>query len=637
MCGIGGYIGLRSNLRDLSVLEEMARRIEHRGPDDHGFLVWSGAGEPSVDRSIGSATQARVGFVHRRLSILDLSSAGWQPMRSADGQGWIIFNGEIYNYRELGEELARSGVVFRSGSDTEVLLEALNHWGTNAIARLRGMFAFAYLDLRRSRVLLARDHFGIKPLYSYETGGGLWFASEIKALFPVLPARRTGTAANAFTFLRHGVTDADERTLFRDVHALEPGTWTEIDLASGSRTAHRFWRLTIPPRADLSFEEAASELRRLFTRSIEWHLRSDVPVGACLSGGIDSSCCVSMMREVGGEQLDLQSFTYCAEDPRIDESAYAVRLGEAMGATTHVVSAKASALLHDLDALIAQQDEPFASTSIYAQYRLFQLIGREGVRVVLDGQGADELLGGYPIFVAARIADAVRSGEVRSAMRLWVAAGRNAGFGASRQMVAHYLAPDFMQRSLRQLVGRDEYAGWLRPRWFEDRGVSLSIPRPSVDGSLLHAELARSLTGSLRALLRYEDRNSMAASVESRVPFLLPEIAEFLLSLPGAYLIADNGTTKHLLREALRDVVPSFILNRRDKIGFQTPEHSWLSSLSPWMDDAMRRAAEFPFVDGAALKAEWGRAKADHSAYHHRLWRIANLTRWAELSGVVFE
>lgn len=368
MCGIGGQIVFGDRSVDPAALVAAARALLHRGPDGGGFLGWSGSGAAMLGREGDVARGARVGFLHRRLSIIDLSPAGWQPMSSADGRFHLVFNGEIYNYRELRSELEALGHRFRSASDSEVLLAAYQQWETQALTRFVGMFAFAVLDTTRRSVVLARDFFGIKPLYYCHRDDGFAFASEIKALLALTRSRPRINAQRLYDYLRFGITDHTPETLFADIKQLPAAHYLHVALDDrGAPTPVRYWNPAAVSPIEISFEEAARRLRDLFLTSVRLHLRSDVPIGAALSGGIDSSSIVCAMRRIDPDHLDVHAVSYFAEDEAISEARWIEMAGRAAGASIHRVVASSESLTHDLERLIDVQEEPFGSTSIYAQ------------------------------------------------------------------------------------------------------------------------------------------------------------------------------------------------------------------------------------------------------------------------------
>jgi len=577
----------------------------------------------------------------RRLSILDLGPGGHQPMSTADGRWHIVFNGEIYNYVELRRELQALGRTFRTRSDTEVLLAAWAEWGPAALRRLVGMFAFAVLDLRDRRLTLARDFFAIKPLYWTAWADGLAFASEIKALLALPGVGRTVNPGRLYEYLRFGVADHGDETLFGAIRAVPGAHFLEFPLdRPGEAKPVRYWAPDLRARSDLGPDEAARRLRELFLESVRLHLRSDVPVGAALSGGIDSSAIVAAMREVQGKSLDIHTFTYVADDPALSEERWADLAGRAAGATMHKTRPDPHELVADLDRLIDVQEEPFASTSIYAQHRVFRLAREAGIPVMLDGQGADELLGGYRFYLGVRMASLLRQGRLLEASRFLKHAGRLPG-SAVRNVLFYtsaFLAPLRLRPALMRLSGQGPAPRGLNRAWFAARGVRPGGPISFADARGLRGQLAWSLTGvGLPELLRYEDRNSMAFSIESRVPFLTPAMAELVLSLPEEYLIAADGTTKSVFRRAMRGLVPDQVLDRRDKVGFVTTEQQWLEDLRPWVEETLGAGArEVPALDAGAVAAEWAAVLARRKRFDFRIWRWINLVRWARRFQVSF-
>ena len=639
MCGIAGFVGeLGSNV---GAVRGWGETLAHRGPDDWGIGVLGPEGW-QVGRDPGAIMpSAKAVLWHRRLSILDLSEAGWQPMGSADGRHFIVLNGEIYNYLELRAELEALGVTFRSRSDTEVLLEAFRCWGAKALPRLVGMFAFAILDQLERRVFLARDPFGIKPLYYTQWQGGFAFASEQKALLDLVGVSRRVNPQGVYDYLRFGLTDHGPDTMLEAIHSCPPAHWMEVAVETAQPSGPtRYWSIDLEDRFTGSFEQAAERLRELFVDSVRLHLRSDVPVGAALSGGIDSSAIVMAMRSIAPD-LELHTFTYVAEDPELDEERWADVAGRVARATMHKTRARSSHLMDDLEALLRAQDEPFGGTSIYAQHRVFRLAKEAGIKVMLDGQGADELLGGYHAFAAARLASLVRQGKLVEAARFIAHAASAPGRGPLLLWSGEFLVPPAFQAPFRRLVGQELVPPWLNPDWFAERGVLTQPAKYTFgdSGEVLREQLYRAVTqGSLPALLRYEDRNSMAHSIESRVPFLTPPLVQFLLTLPEGHLIDAQGSSKAVFRRAMRGLVPDAILDRRDKIGFATPEHEWLLELRPQIERLLssETAARIPALRAEVLRSEWRAICEKGRRRDFRVWRWVNMIEWAGRTGAVF-
>jgi asparagine synthase (glutamine-hydrolysing) len=632
MCGIAGIVGKWQGATGTTA-SQMLRSVHHRGPDDHGTLVYS-AGTACTGRGLAAPPHADAILLHRRLSIIDLSEGGWQPLSTPDGRYHVVFNGEIYNYVELRSELQAAGVAFRSQSDTEVLLQAFVHWGHEAWPRFNGMFACAILDTAKDRVTLARDPFGIKPLYYVTRPGALAFASEIKTLLPLPGVGRTVDPQRLAAYLRFGITDHGESTLFSAVKQVPAGAVVDVEIAApASVTPRTYWAPSRADTADLSFEEAARTFRALFLESVALHMRSDVPVACCLSGGIDSSSIVMAMREVSGASLELHTFSHIAQTAALNEEWWIDLAAAAGGARLHKVSPTAAEMAADLERLVGVQDEPFITSSIYAQYRVMRAIGEAGVKVVLDGQGADEMLGGYEFYLGARVASLLRAGRLGAAATLMRRARRSRGIPAFRQFASamDFLLPPAGSALARRLIGRDLVPPWVNGAWLRAHGVHIDSLRTSSDADVLLESLERSIRGpGLAQLLRYEDRNSMAWSVESRVPFLSTKLVDFALALPERYIIGDDGTTKHVFRAAMRGLVPSPVLDRRDKIGFATSEREWILALAPWVERllAHEAAQRIPALAHAAVLRHWRAIKDGRRRYDNGVWRWINLIEW---------
>jgi asparagine synthase (glutamine-hydrolysing) len=555
-------------------------------------------------------------------------------MCSSDGRHAIIFNGEIYNYLELRRELQARGRSFRSRSDTEVLLAALDEWGTDCLGRLVGMFAFAWADLMAGEVLLARDPFGIKPLYLAETTEGLAFASEIPALLALTQARRQLNAARLGPFLRYGLSDVGEGTLFAGVRQVPAAHWVRVRLDPWDQSPPRaYWNARRQPQREITAPVAAAELREAFCESVRLHLRSDVPVGAALSGGIDSSAIVAVIRHVAGPGAEIHAFSFIPDDEGLSEERWIRLAAERAGATVHAVRPTAAEVAADLSQVIRSQGEPFGSPSIYAQYRVFRLAAENGIKVMLNGQGADELLAGYRPYIGARIAGLIRRGKIGRAAQLAVRASGLPGLnvGTVAMLAADYLIPAGLQAPLRRLVGRELIPDWMDGHWFNARGGTPVSSRTTADREVFWAEMERALGTSLPRLLRYDDRNSMAASIESRVPFLTVPLLNLCWSLPEEYLLDDAGTSKRVFRDAMRGLVPDAILNRQDKIGFVAPVAAWMAAERKWVDGLLDFAAEARVpgirIDGA--RRAWSRAgNGDSTRISGQLWRCLSYLEW---------
>jgi len=622
MCGItGGWWPDRPAALD-DKLAQALTAMQRRGPDDRGYELYQTV----------SGTAA---LGHTRLSIIDLSAAGHQPMHSLDVVVSIVFNGEIYNYRELRAELEPLGHRFVSDSDTEVLLAAWRQWGRGSLRRLVGMFAFVVFDRAQGTLTCVRDAFGIKPFFYTQERGSFLFASEVSAIKALKQERAELDWQRAYDYLVHADYDSGARSFLDGVLHLLPGHLVELDLASGALgEPERWWAPSINERSDLSFVQATELVRERFLESIRLHLRSDVPLGAALSGGIDSSAVVCAMRHVEPD-LPINTFSYIARGSAMSEEVWVDRVNQHVGARPHKIMVSGDELVRDLDDMIAAQGEPFGSTSIYAQYRVFQLAREQGVIVTLDGQGADEMLAGYSGYPGQRIRSLLEKGRLAEAwhfLERWAGwPGRSRMDGAKRAVAE--MSQGALYDMLRRLNGMHSLPPWIRSAPLEERGIIRRNPRMRAQagcaGRRVMAELALSLTRrGLPALLRHGDRNSMRFSVESRVPFLTLDMVELSLSLPESYLISPQGETKHIFRAAMRGIVPPDILARRDKIGFVTPESGWMLEAAGSVRSWISEGVDVPFIDKRVQMKVFDEVVSGRMAYSPHIWRWLNFARW---------
>jgi asparagine synthase (glutamine-hydrolysing) len=649
MCGILGILsaGGTSPAEAVAALNS----IRHRGPDDEGMLLgrWRDGtvaavrgddSDPALEHAMRhwkerASGEWQVIFGHRRLSILDLSPAGHQPMSRDEGRYWITFNGEVYNYVELRRELEELGDRFFSGTDTEVILAAYARWGVDCVKRFTGMWAFAVWDRRENTVFLSRDPFGIKPLYYSLSQGRLAFCSEIKGLQALPWISRRQDPQAVYDFLAWSkVESVAGRTLLAEVREMPPATRALVRLNDSLELKpERYWSPPCDAPVRDSLEESAERFRELFLASIRLHLRSDVPVGAALSGGLDSTSIVCAMRQVGGPELGIHTFSYLADDDRINEEKWMDMAGAASGAIMHKIKPVSEDIPGEMDELIRCQDMPFGSTSIYAQHRVFRLVKEKGIKVTMDGQGPDEMFAGYFFFSRDRAVSLFNHGRFAAG---WAMAGR-AGMNPLKVM-AQALMPQNLRPFMRKHFGRPPVPAWMDGAWVKKNGVDAGYKEPVFPRRerLRHTLRDSMLFSSIPSLLRFEDRNSMHYSVESRVPFLTTALAEAALSMPEEHLLAPDGTTKHILRRAFRGLVPEAILDRRDKIGFSTPEAGWMTKESPWVLSVLdvKRVEGLGVFRTSALPEMVTAMLGGKVPYQHWLWRALNYVRWAELNNV---
>jgi asparagine synthase (glutamine-hydrolysing) len=581
----------------------------HRGPDGEGFYDSKGV-------SLG----------HCRLAIIDLTETGHQPMADPEGRYWITFNGEIYNYLELGEELRELGCRFQGRSDTEVLLAAFRQWGEKCLERLRGMFAFAIWDERTGSLFAARDRLGIKPFHYWMNGTSkLAFASELKALLEFLPDRTANTTL-AKQFLAWNLIDhVPGETMVSGIMRLPAAHALLWRQGEGLRT-WRYWELNVNKDFQVSPEHEAElieEFRHQFEETVSLHLRSDVPVGTCLSGGLDSSaiaCVVNLELHRRGvwQKHSQHTFSACFEDPRIDERHYIETVVDTIRCQSHYVFPSGERFAEDLEQLVWHQEEPVGTSSVYAQYCVARLARENGIKVLLDGQGSDEQLAGYRKFILVYLRQLLNSGSYAK---------------AAREAIAFFCRPEILRTS--RFVSARRYLYRSLPEgavlwpegFFPERPSTLGIGVSL--GSRIKADLTQF---SLPALLRFEDRNMMAFGVESRVPFVDHHFVEWVAKLPASLRLS-GGWTKRILREALRGILPERIRTRRSKLGFSTPEPTWLAGpLSTWFRDTLSAPLHLgEVVDVRGVKHILGRYHAGDRSLpvENILFRLAMYESWA--------
>lgn len=623
MCGIAGSISRASGAAAQQPIAAILRAVRHRGPDGEGIL------ERPTPR--GSVVLG-----HRRLAIIDRSAAASQPMSSPDGRHHIVLNGEIYNYLELRTELEAAGRRFRTRSDTEVLLEAWRAWGRAALDRVTGMFAFALLDERSRTVVLARDQFAMKPLYYVQTREGLAFASEIPPLLEWPGVSRDAHPGAVADFLARGTNNHVGRSMFADVQELPGAHLAEVSLdATPDVRPVRYWSAPSRQTHDLSFDAAAAELRARLEVSVGLHLRSDVPVGTMLSGGVDSSSILMLMRRVLGPGAELHAFSYRGEDGAVDEGPWMDAARSAARAVWHEVRLRPDEWAADALAVVAAQGEPFGSLAVYGQRRLFQLAATKGVGVILEGQGADELLAGYDGFRCGRLASLLRRGQLLEGARL----ARGFARAGQRRSALVRGALGMAWPALAAWRSRlmPEAHELLEPTWCARQGAVLSPPWRPKGPDILREMLGRWLCApSLPWLMRYSDRNAMAFSVENRLPFLNARLVEFVLGLPEEHFIARDGQGKRLLRSAMRDLVPATILERRERVGFDVPMRAWLPR-TPGIADLLDEAARLPAVRtgiAAALSRVVRSGQQVPRSEAFLAWRLVTFAAWVRHFGV---
>jgi asparagine synthase (glutamine-hydrolysing) len=602
MCGIFGAISRDRSLP--KTLSAMSKLLRHRGPDGEGAVLFSTSGEvfacggPDTSREVYESDTSfapvrplaadgygdvKLAFGHRRLAIVELSPLGHQPMASADRQIWITYNGEIYNHVELRQELEGLGHRFTSHSDTAVIIEAYRQWGVDCLKRFNGMFAFVLYDRAKDTLFLARDRFGVKPLNLWRNGKSLYFSSEIKAFLACPDFVPMADPELMADYLENGPSEYAVDTLFKGVQRLAAASYifaSPRELVAGSARTVKWWALDPDPSKEPFDERKAATYvetyRALLTSAVDLRLRADVQIGSALSGGLDSSSIVYLIADNLKRQgaADLQeTFSSVYQSPnvqRYDESKYIYAIGKLLGVSVNTVEPKAEDVPEEHLKVIWAMDTPPEST-LMSSWNTFKLVNQRGIKVTLDGQGADEQLGGYLSYLPHAVA------------------GRSPGqtLSVASTFVGAFPIKFALGSVVMGLSGSIIPSSFFQNRRQRETAQALSYG--------LNSQLSKDCSSSLANLLHYGDRTSMAFSVESRMPFLDYRLAEFLTRVPESYKI-HGGWTKYIARRALEGRLPDDVVWRRDKMGWPIPESVWEKGpLKQWFGEGL--ADDFPTDD----------------------------------------
>jgi len=670
MCGITGVVNLKAQVQDIAVhVKSMTDAIRHRGPDGEGFLFFNNS---EVISAYGFDTPASVKFSglnyspntdvqnvpseniqfalgHRRLSIIDVSPAGHQPMCDAGKKIWIIYNGEIYNHIELREELSQKGLSFRTNTDTEVILQSYLHWGEKCVDHFNGMWSFVIFDSDKKCLFGSRDRVGVKPFYYYKDENVFAFASEQKALLK-LPFVKSGInfkAASEFLAGDIQYIERGEENMFRNIFELMPAHNFRIDLKTNEFKKWNYYSLkantSFSAFNSRAFEQYRNETEKLLVDSVKLRLRSDVPVGSCLSGGIDSSAIVGIMGDLvsGGYKVNLggklKVFTLTFDDPVIDESKWAKYVVDQTQAEWHKVSPSASDLLRDLADMNYAQDIPVCSTGTYGQFQLMRKAKETGIKVILDGQGGDELFGGYTPHSIVFWKELLRKGRIGDLFSELSAGGK-------LFLNLQEMARELSRREFSALVPKSLQQSFYKSYFKQNEFLNGEVVNNFINSGGLDAELDVSNSSSLneallkdftdtrlKMYLKYEDRSSMWHSIEARTPFADDHrLVEYVFNVPGAFKI-QHGVKKHLLREAARKFLPKQIKERKDKLGFVTPIDQWMKQIQDqcleYFDDSVN-----DFIDVKRIKND--PAKFFNITSHAdgvRVFRMISFVIWKKL------
>ncbi|KPJ55315.1 hypothetical protein AMJ47_00350 [Parcubacteria bacterium DG_72] len=580
MCGIAGVYNLKKQKVDYSLVAKMVGLLAHRGPDDEGFFI-----------------KENIGLGHRRLSIIDLSERGHQPM---EREGLVIvYNGEIYNYIELRKELEEKGYVFSSATDTEVILFAFKEWGKDCLKKFNGMWAFAIWNKEKKELFCSRDRYGIKPFYYYYNDNVFLFASEIK---PLLLFKKEPDKKSIYHYLTAELADFSENTFFKDIKQLEPGRY--LILKDSTLKIDKYYELgfnrSLGSFSEKKLRQYSETFLGLLEDSVKLRLRSDVEIGSCLSGGLDSSAIVCLIDKL--KKIKQKTFSFYAE--AVDEREYIQEIVREKDINFFYVSSSAQEFWKDLEKVVFCQEEPFKSSGIYAQYKVMKLAKKNNIKVLLDGQGADELFG-YPEQIGSFLNQSIL--HARFPLKF------------NKTILSNYLR-FFLPKSAVFYLRKKKIKGLnflnfsFEKEYKYEEGIS-RFSRINYQQALFEG-----ITKSgLRRLLKYEDRNSMANSIESRLPFLDYRLVDFVFSLPAVYKIG-----KLLQREALKSLIPEKVRTRKDKMGFATPEENWLKENKENITNLFK-SSDFKSEEYIENKKV---LKNIEKINLSELWRFINLELW---------
>jgi len=649
VCGITGHFSFEKsfNARKFIAANNI---IKYRGPDDYGYITintnfeiteWK---EEQLENYSGNDTIGAFGF--RRLSIIDLSKLGHQPMKDSTSNYWIIFNGEIYNYIEIRDELKRKGYCFKSNSDTEVILNAYDYWGSECLHKFNGMWAFCIFDKKNKKIFCARDRFGIKPFYYTFQNKSFSFASEIKQLLELFPS--TFNRMNkrlAFDFLAFGsYGNETSETYFGGIIKLNAGCYLEIDLQNNiSKVKEKvWWNLSnINNINSLNNIEIFEKIAFLLEDSIKLRLRSDVPVGTPLSGGLDSSGIVSLLNNIyNGDAAKNKVFTITSNDKTNDDTYYANLIIDKIPVTSYINKFENNANLEELKKLIWHQEEPIQTASIFGSWQLYDFLKNKGITVALDGQGADELMGGYNTYPFRKyLLDTLKTkgityylGQVMKISNVYNKSVseiiRNTFISFVIESSKSFNPQYFYSMKIKDLklfFNTD----FLNHQLHKSKIISKNYNSNSVKNSSILKQESYDLTRhtNLPGILRQVDRNSMAFSVESRLPFLDYRLVDFLYSLPADYMIK-NGFTKYAYRNSMKRVIPKEVLWRKSKIGFKMPEFDLLNKNKIFVMDHLLSNSNENYLNKSIIEKEFKLMISDKVMYNSIVWRALCFSIW---------
>jgi asparagine synthase (glutamine-hydrolysing) len=636
MCGIAGIVNFEQTPICTSLLTRMCDEIRHRGPDDEGYSLYDGkislyGGEDtSKELMLPHISEApssyAVGFGFRRLSIVDLSVSGHQPMVSQGKRFMMVFNGEIYNYKDLRKDLESNGMIFSSDSDSEVVLNAYLKWGKNCVKRFNGMWSICIFDSKEKSLFCSRDRFGIKPLYYHKNNKSFFFASEIKQLLLNKEVTRTLDEEASYNYLVNGIKDYSDKTMFKDICQLEPGC--NLILSNGEFKIEKYWDFSVNNSYETSddLQETEKNFLKLFTSAVQLRLKADVPVGVALSGGIDSSSTAVVANEISNSPL--MTFSVVFDEEKYDERYFSTIVANKISCVRHEVKPDIAVFIKEIDEFIAHMEEPTKSISTYSQWCLMRNVKKGGITVLLEGQGADELLGGYEWYFDSFFSDIFKIKSLFYFISELISYKKNYHLSFYAVLIKALKAHNYIK-----LLKRKKIEGV-----FNSEVICNLTPICSTGvESLFSSQLDFGLRFQVRELLNYGDKSSMKFSVENRVPFLDYRLVEYATQLPLSSKIK-NGDTKNILRKALSKLLPNEISKRYSKLGYASPQELW-------QRNELKSEIEKTVFDSCLFDLKIFNTNhaisyfKDYYLYKHNdysfIWRCYNFAKWLKCYDVV--
>lgn len=628
MCGIAGIVSNKKKDNLENMINGMLETIVHRGPD--------GSGKKFFDD--------KVALGHRRLAIIDLSEKGLQPMEW-NKRYWITFNGEIYNYKELREQLIKEkNFSFESETDTEVILAAFAAWGEKCVNYFNGMWSFAIFDRNNQKMFCSRDRYGVKPFYYSMVDDYFVFGSEIKEILKISKGLIKANQKKLEAFLVNGLLDTNNETMFEGIFQLEGGCNLWLDNKTLNYKIERWHHIEKIKSNSFGKKKNCEIFRKKLFLAIRLRLRSDVPIGSCLSGGLDSSAIVCIANSILKEEKDnveQYTITSCFTDEKYDEQKYADAVTEKTGTISYKIYPDIDKFFKEIDKIVWHMDEPFISMSMFAQWNIFREAKRKGLKVMLDGQGADEQLAGYTSFYNALFYDLLKKGkvkrlfrEIKGFKRIRAESEKMSTVERVFSLIARFMIPGSLLYKIRlRYNDKKTELPFAKRMYFNDVIMSKN---KLCDGKNQQRFVYGNMYTGMRALLHYEDRDSMAHSIEARVPFLDADLSEFIYSIPLEEKIED-GKTKDILREALKDVLPESIYRRYSKLGFVTPQDAWINENKEFFYSELEKGCERlkTLIDKKRI-LNWYKNNIgkDSAAVGNIAFRIICAAHWADVFNV---